>query len=267
MASDIQGFVAPTAVTAPGAGVAESPRSAVSWAAILAGAFVAAATSLILLSLGSGLGLAVASPSAGPSAATFTVMVGVWLIVSQWAASGVGGYITGRLRTRWTNLHTHEVFFRDTAHGFLTWSVATVMVAFVVAAAAAVGTGAAGRAVAGGSGPYASAVDVLFRSTRPDDSPSAAAARAEAGRILAAPAANGLARPADRDYLAHVVALRTGVSEADAEARVDEAMTSADNMRKAASATSIFNALAMLVGAFIACVAAALGGQLRDEHL
>jgi hypothetical protein len=91
----------------------EASTSGVAWPAIIGGAFAAVALSLILLALGSGLGLASVSPwsNAGVSATTFTVMTAVWLIVVQWLASGLGGYLTGRLRTKWVGLHTHEVFF------------------------------------------------------------------------------------------------------------------------------------------------------------
>ena len=107
----------------------ETSTSGVAWPAIIGGAFAAAALSLILLALGSGFGLASVSPwpNAGASVTTFTVMTAVWLIVTQWLASGLGGYLTGRLRTKWVGLHTHEVFFRDTANGFLTWATATVI--------------------------------------------------------------------------------------------------------------------------------------------
>src|SRR6202020_3608717 len=83
-------------------------------------------------------GLASVSPwaSSGATATTFTVMTAVWLIVTQWLASGAGGYLTGRLRTKWAGLHTHEVFFRDTANGLLAWAVATVIGAAVLASAA-----------------------------------------------------------------------------------------------------------------------------------
>src|SRR5471030_496234 len=116
----------------------EGSSSGVAWPAIIGGAFAAAALSLILLALGSGLGLASVSPwsNSGASATTFTVMTAVWLIVIQWLASGLGGYLTGRLRTKWVGLHTHEVFFRDTANGFLTWATATVIGAVFLAAAA-----------------------------------------------------------------------------------------------------------------------------------
>jgi len=102
-------------------GAVESAVSAVSWVAIIAGAFAIAAASLILLALGAGLGLASVSPwyNSGPSATTFGVWAAVWLIVVQWLSAALGGYLTGRLRTKWVGVHTNEVYFRDTAHGFL----------------------------------------------------------------------------------------------------------------------------------------------------
>jgi hypothetical protein len=246
---------------------AGGPRSAVSWAAVIAGAVVASAASLVLLILGSGLGLAMASPWSAPSATSFTVMAGVWFIIIQWAASAVGGYITGRLRTRWTDLHTHEVFFRDTAHGFLAWSLSTVLVAALLISAGSSALGGASREAGAGSDAYA--LDALFRSPL-TDSAASAPTRAEAARILARATANGGLTADDRRYLGGVVAARTGVSAAEAEARVDDAVTAvksaADSARKAASATALFTALAMVIGAFIASVAAALGGQLRNEH-
>src|ERR1700722_18562899 len=103
--------------------------SAVSWAAIIAGGFVIAAVTMLLLALGSGLSLSSVSPwpGSGVSATTFTVMTAIWLIVVQWLSAGLGGYVTGRLRTHWTGVHSHEVFFRDTAHGLLAWAVASVI--------------------------------------------------------------------------------------------------------------------------------------------
>jgi hypothetical protein len=165
--------------------------SAVSWGAILAGALSASAASVVLLTLGSGLGIAAAAPfGRAPSAATFGAMIGAWLVATAWIASGIGGYLTGRLRTRWHGTHPHEVFFRDTAHGFLAWALATLVASVVIGPAIAAAAGA----------------------------PAAAA----------------------------------GV---DPEA-----------VRKAAAAFSIVSALAMVVGAFIAAVAAAIGGHERDLH-
>jgi hypothetical protein len=308
----------------------ESSVSAVTWPAIFGGAFVAAASSIVLVALGSGLGLASVSPwrDSGVSATGFAWMTAVWFIVVQWLSSGVGGYLAGRLRTKWVNTHTHEVFFRDTAHGFITWAVATVIVAGFLAsaigsaisggvhAAATVGAGAAagagGAAASDGAATRSSAnqgggatamgtgvasatgtggtssvqqasalasydMDLLFRSTQTTPSTSTADARAEAARILANGVETGDVPSTDRAYLAELVAARTGVSTDEAQKRVDNAIAqakaadvkaraAADKARKTAAETSIFTALSMLVGAFIACIAAALGGQRRDLH-
>ncbi len=136
-------------------------QSAVSWSAILAGAAAAAALSLVLLLLGAGLGLTVVSPwaSQGAGVAAVGVSAVVWIAFTQLAASGLGGYLAGRLRTRWTDLHTDEVFFRDTAHGFLTWAVASVVAAAVLGSATAsiLGGGLQAGAAVGGAGMAAAA--------------------------------------------------------------------------------------------------------------
>ncbi len=282
-------------VTATGATV-EASASAIAWPAILGGTVVSLAVSVVLMEIGSGFGLAWVSSA---SARTLTVVAVIWLIVAQWIAGGVGGYLTGRLRTKWVGTHTHEVFFRDTAHGFLTWSAATIvgllllavassaLVAGGVRAASTLGAGVAQAA----SGAAASAagdmrgyeMDKLFRSPQPATGQSgtsnavAGDTRAEVGRIFAQGAANGGVSADDRAYLVQLVVAHTGMAQPDAQKRVDDtiaeakaaqakAVEVADAARKAASKFSIFTGLSMLVGAFIACAAAALGGQQRDEH-
>ena len=108
---------------------AGATASAVSWAAIFGGAAAAVAITLLLLELGAGFGLSSISawPGVGTTAATVGIAGGLWLIVTQWIASGVGGYLAGRLRTKWVGVHSDEVFFRDTAHGFLAWAAATII--------------------------------------------------------------------------------------------------------------------------------------------
>jgi hypothetical protein len=273
--------------------------SAASWPAIIAGAFVAASVSLVLFALGSGLGFASISPwpGQGITATTFAVTTAIWLIVMQWVSSAFGGYITGRLRIRWPGIHTHEVFFRDTAHGLVTWAVATVLVAATLATSlsAAIGggvhavsgaTSAAAQGVAAqGAMPSASSpasvygVDKLFRGAGPAVNGQASSdPRAEAGHIVANAWSTGAVPDADRSYLAELVATRTGLSAGEARKRVDDfvasaldaetkAKANADAARKAAAQAAIYTALSMLVGAFIASVSAALGGRLRDEHL
>jgi hypothetical protein len=280
----------------------EASTSGVAWPAIIGGVFAALALSLILLALGSGLGLASVSPwsNAGTSATTFTVMMGIWLIVVQWLSSGLGGYLTGRLRIKWVGLHTHEVFFRDTANGFLTWAVASVIGATVLASAASFMVGGAATMVAGvASGAAAGAsqgvtqaatrpggsradptayfVDTLYRTAHPSANATEDDVRAQSTRILLNGMLNGDVAAPDKTYLAQLVAVRTGLPQADAQKRVDEVIAqedaaeakvrqAADDARKAASKLSIFTALSMLIGAFIACAAAAVGGQQRDVH-
>jgi hypothetical protein len=263
---------------APRGTTAESSQSAVSWSAILCGAAVAVSTSLILVELGSGLGLAAVSPSSdrGLSPAAFTAGAAIWLIVTQWVASAMGGYLTGRLRTKWVDTHTHEVFLRDTAHGFVTWAVATVIVALVVASGAltagALASAHAAPPNAARSNPTTDSydVDVLFRGLS-DKNSTATDPRPEAVRILAKGLATGNVPAADRSYLAALVSARTGIPQSEAAQRVDtfinDSKSAVDTARKVASAASIFTAISMLIGAFIACAAAALGGRERDARL
>jgi hypothetical protein len=207
-------------------------------------------------------------------------MTAIAIIVVQWLASCVGGYITGRLRTRWTGTHTHEVFFRDTAHGFISWALSTVIVVGLLASAVAnlaQGAGNVAASTAGVVSPYY--VDMLFRPDHPDsNSPTPTAdARSEVSRILGRALSTGDVPASDRTYLAQLVAARTGLSESDAQRRVEDVISqvkaaeskareAADAARKASAAASIFTALSMVIGAFIASVSAALGGRLRDEH-
>jgi hypothetical protein len=111
------------------------PQSAVSWAAVFAGAVAALALSFVLLGLAAGFGMRLASPWPGGHAglADFNPILGAWMVMVQVLSSALGGYLAGRLRTKWLNVHTHEVHFRDTAHGFLVWAVATVAGAALVA--------------------------------------------------------------------------------------------------------------------------------------
>ncbi|WP_157218454.1 hypothetical protein [Flavisphingomonas formosensis] len=244
--------------------LADPARSAVNWAPALAGAAVALATTLILAALGSGLGFAAASPwpGSGASVTTFAVGIGIWLIVTQWLSSFMGGYIAGRLRTKWVGVHSHEVFFRDTAHGLLAWAVATGVMGAVALSATASAAGAAADAT---SATVSYATDAMLRSDRADANASSEM-RSEIGRLLSR---GDELQAGDRNYIASRVAAQTGISAQEARQRVDAAALSirvaADKARKASSALGFFTALSMLIGAFIASVAAAYGGQLRDK--
>jgi hypothetical protein len=257
---------------------------AVSWRAIVAGGFAAAALTLTLIAFGSAVGFSSVSPwsNSGVSAGTFQIATGIYLIVVAMLASTVGGYIAGRLRPRWQGLKSYEVQFRDTAHGFLAWAFATVMGAAILGTAAtylaggvaqtAATSGAAGQNAAT---PTAYYVDMLFR-PGPSGRSAGGAAEAlvttrEAQTVFAHDIAmKGDWPAADRTYLAQLVAARTGLSGADAEKRVNDtiaaAKADADTARKAAAALSIWLTISMFVGAFAASLAALEGGQLRDER-
>ncbi|MEO8133436.1 MAG: hypothetical protein ABI831_05645 [Betaproteobacteria bacterium] len=242
------------------AGTGEASASAVSWGAIMGGAAAAAAISLILLALGSGLGLSAISPWAYEGASATAVGVGAiaWLILMSAAASALGGYLSGRLRTKWVDTDRDEVFFRDTAHGLLAWAVATIFTAAVLtsAAGAMVGTavratgtavgsiapaaGVAGAAIPGqsgadeGNGSAAAAnsgsyyTDMLFRTDRPADaSLDMNLAGPEAARILTTTLRSGDLNPGDRTYLSQLVARRTGLSPVESEQRVTQTMSMA----------------------------------------
>jgi hypothetical protein len=231
------------------------------------------------------------------------VSTAIWLVIVQWLSSGLGGYLTGRLRTKWVGIHTDETFFRDTAHGFMAWALATLLVVFVLGSAlsAAIGTGvqaastvASGAAMGASAGTAANAgndggsdatsyfVDALFRPTDPSrlaaPGPEGdATAAAQASRILITSAAAGEVSADDKTYLGQLVAARTGLSQADATARVDavlaqveaakvKAQEAADTARKAGATFALVGALSLLIGAFIASAAAALGGKQRDDE-
>jgi len=198
-------------------------------------------------------------------------------------ASSIGGYLAARLRTRWTGLHTNEVYFRDTAHGLITWAFATVISAAVlgsvtttIVGGAAAGLGAGATQAAAQASPTDLAVDTLFRPdpAAPAAAPAATAgnadtSRAEISRLWASSFRNGGdLSAADRTYVARVVAARTGLSQAAAEQRVNEVVTqakqAADQARKAAAQFSLWLAASLLLGALGASLAAVEGGQLRD---
>lgn len=287
------------------AGNLESPTSAMTWSAVIGGAFVASALSLLLLALGAGLGFTSVSAFQGEGATAVSVGIGagLWLLITQILSSGLGGYLAGRLRTKWTNVHTDEVYFRDTAHGFLVWALGAIISATLLASAASsligggasvvsnVGggiasaagkvTGSAGQAVTNSIGdPSAFVSDGLLRGDKPAPNADPQAVTAEVGRIVANSVKNGQIAPADRTYVAQVVSARTGIPQADAEKKVDDtiqkakeaaaqaeakAREAADAARKASAYTALLLALSMLVGAFCASYGALMGGRARDH--
>ena len=239
------------------AGQLDALSSGVSWGAILAGAAAAAALSLILLMLGIGLGLSSVSPwkQDGVSATAFGISTIIWITLTQLVASGMGGYLAGRLRTKWVSVHTDEVYFRDTAHGFLAWAIASLATAALltsvigsivsggIQAGATVAGGAASTAVAaaasGGaeaaktdadSGPMGYFVDSLFRrdanaatgtTTAIGVAPQTNSAP-EVNRIFMTTVRMGPMATEDVRYVGQLVAQRTGLTQQEAEKRVTD---------------------------------------------
>jgi hypothetical protein len=267
-------------------------RSGISWGPVLGGAVVATAVSVLLVALGSGLGFASVSLISGsnPSVTTFTVLAAIWLLVVQWVSSFFGGYLAGRLRSDWGGVRKDEVLFRGTACGFVAWAVASLFIVGIIGSGASSllgGTASTAASVASSgvrgvaqsastssANPSGYLLDTLLRPTSPSMQTGVTDAKAEAGRILGTAATGDLSQP-DRDYLVQMVASRTGLTSADAGKRVDDvigketqvvdtAKKAADAARKAASSLALYTGFSMLVGAFIACVAGAIGGRQRD---
>lgn len=282
---------------------ADSTASGVAWGAVLAGASAAAALSLILLVLGVGLGLSAASPWAGNGASADTLGASTiaWLAFTQLAASGIGGYLAGRLRVKWASVHTDEVYFRDTAHGFLAWAVASLATAaFLTTAIGSILVGSAAPLAAGiqASARSPAAVspdasqqraastgyygDMLWRSDQPSTASANAdaAPRAEMTAMFLHDVRSGGLTPEDKSYATRQVVRWTGLSEADAEKRVtdtysrlDKAIKSeeaaaalrADMARRAAAHANLWCFVALLCGAFLASLCATFGGARRDH--
>jgi hypothetical protein len=260
------------------ADIVEPSVPGVSWAAVLAGAVASCALTLVLLSFGMGMGFSVVSPwgNSGVSATTFKIGTGLYFVVMAMISSAVGGYLAGRLRTKWVGIQTTEVHFRDTAHGFLAWAVASVLGAILLASPASSligGTLSGATQVAANSAqlsPMDGYVDTLLRSDNPSTQgqQNSSDPRAEMVRLFTTSFRNGDMKPADKTYVAKVVSARTGLSEADAEKRVTDVTTQVkadlDSARKAAMQIAMWLTLSLFIGAFSASLAATEGGGLRD---
>lgn len=278
-----------------------SGQSGVSWAAIFAGAAAAAALSILLIMLGTGLGFSAVSPweGEGIGAKGLGITAIVWLALTQIIASGMGGYLAGRLRVKWANMHGDEVYFRDTAHGFLSWAVAMLVTATLIAGSLSsiIGSGVQATAnVASGAVTAASNaagskahdgsnnvsdyfIDSLFRDDR-GTAVSEDAAHGVVSRIFVRSLGNdGQMAAEDRTYLAQIVAQRTNLTQPEAEQRVNEvyakahqaiadakakAREAADIAAKAAAWTTLWMFLSLLIGAFFASLCATYGGRRRD---
>jgi hypothetical protein len=265
-----------------------------------------AAVTLLLLALGAGLGLSSISPwtDTGLSASAFKATAGVYLVLVAVMSSAIGGFLAARLRTKWIGIHTNEAFFRDTAHGFISWAFAILISATLLGTATTHLLGGAASAGAAASQPTSNVnpaqvyVDRLFRREAGAATETSAAAATPAPGTAAAPATPGAAAgapaggdnaavraevlrlwtasylehgglsAADKTYVAGLIAAQTGLSAADAQKRLDDVVTQAqadaDQARRGAAQFAFWMTAALLFGAFAASLAAVEGGQYRD---
>lgn len=244
------------------------------WTPILAGAILAAALSFVLISFGSAIGLAVASPSSSwrDTSWTLALLGGLWLLLTSLASFGLGGYLAGRLRRSWTTALPHEVEFRDGIHGLLVWGLAIMIAAFLALAATktvAPQTDLTRPTAATAEPLLAFELDRLFRSDRrPADPADDSEIRAQAARIITSGLGHQSMAPEDRAYLVRLVEMRTGLAPPDAESRVDRAIAQSSNAIKRARSAAVILAFmigaSLILGAAVAWLASASGGQHRD---
>jgi hypothetical protein len=286
---------------APATSATSAGARFVEWGAVLAGAVLAAAISFVLLTFGAAIGLSATSPwpNSGVSAKLIATLAVLWAMMQQIGAFMVGGYVAGRMRSRWHEPTQHEVEFRDGLHGGLVWAVGIVIGAALAmataGAAAKTGIDVAGKAAASVTAlsttePMDAVLDSMLRPTTvaqatSTSTPPAAATpaptasrpraassdetRSEMARILASAVASGALSDQNRAYLAQVVAQRSGLSQQEAERRVNEAFTAAreaaDKARKAAILTGFVAAASLIISFGAAWWAAIRGGQHRDN--
>jgi hypothetical protein len=247
---------------------AEASMTAVVWPAVFAGATIIAALALLLVALGVGFGLSAISPwTSTTSPTTLGAAAIAWLVTTQVVACSLGGYLAGRLRTRWTATHADEVYFRDTAHGFLAWGLAWVSSAALLATAVATLAGhpPTSPTRAGLAEQYYA--DALFRHSTSLVVPDAT--RAEGATVLERVLTLPDESAADEQYLARLVGTATGLSDAAATTQVTDVVTRArlhlDVVRRTSARASFWIFVALLAGAYCASHAATVGGRRRDH--
>jgi hypothetical protein len=266
--------------------------SYVDWPAILVGAMVATAISILFMAFGSAIGLSLASPfdNEGASTVGLAIGLGLWLVWVQVSGFMAGGYVTGRLRRRMHDASEHESDVRDGMHGLAVWATGVVVgglmiaagVGGVIGAAANVAGGATQTAVekladaADEANPLSYAVNAAFRSEQPAQA-GAVDARAEALAIVGRGVVNGDVPADDRAYLAQLIAQETGLSPEEAKARVDTTITNAqqiaedagnaaDRARRFSVVAAFITAASLAISAAAAYWAAGMGGRHRDEE-
>lgn len=256
--------------------------SFIHWGSVLAGALVATAVWLALMTFGAAMGLSMSSPSPTWRNATvgLALLSGVYILVVGVGAYALGGYIAGRMRRRLAPATSDEIDFRDGMHGATAWAVATILGAVLVMAQANMAGPAlveregGGAAITQGSGSeprvVSYEVDRLLRGDPTRDAGDIAAIRAETGRLLMAALDERTFLPEDRTYLIGLVSATSGLEPEAAQRRVDTVVAQtrerANRARRSLVLTAFMAAAALAVGFAAAWFAAGIGGRHRDER-
>lgn len=258
---------------------AVSTEPYIDWRCVIGGAVVAAGISFTLLAFGSGIGLSVMSmaPTWRDSSPWLWLLSGFFLVFVALCAFGFGGYAAGRMRLATRAPAGGEAEFRDAMHGLFMWGLAILISAVLAALAGLTATRAAAPSGGGTAGPAASVVgenilaselDELFRSYRYPPGPTFEYQRAEAARILLKTESRAGVSADDKAYLTKIVALRTGINDAEADDRVNRILAESKNELHKARAAAVMEAFliaaALLVGAAVAWFSAAEGGRDRE---
>lgn len=282
--------------------VVVAPTTNTDWPAILAGAAITSAISVVLSAFGSAIGLSLASPYDGASPATHYVALTLWVLWVTILSFAAGGYVCGRLRHRSGDVTKEEVDMRDGAHGLVLWAISTLLFIAVVGTslyqvartgaqtgAALVAQNALQQNRTGGQdsssllgAPIDRRVDELLRGDvaaglAPMNSMEDGS-RQIVSRILARGLVSGEVSNEDRAYLAQVVQSRSALTGVEAQRRVDtvvenvrqdheRAKAAVEQARKLGVMLSFIAAAAMLIGASSAWGGAVYGGNHRDENV
>jgi hypothetical protein len=276
----------------------EGNGASVDWCAVIAAVVISAASLSVLTAFGVAIGFASVSPwTSNPSATTLVVGAAAWFALSAIYAGAVGGYIVGRIRRPSFEATPEGLNTEDGIHGLAAWGLGLLLSGFL---AASVFTSAAGKVAdvtaqaAGptiaetvkGAGSKASDflsyyVDRALRpgSAAPPAGNSSEDVRPELTRLLTR-ALSGNLSDDDRAYVAHVIAQRTGLSDADAKTRadqmindakaayqkaIDQAKAAANAARKATIESTTWFAIVTLLAAMMSWYAAVIGGRHREQ--
>lgn len=256
---------------------AESNASGISWSAVIAGAFVNGSLAMIFFLLGLGLGLALISPWPGEGAGIVAIGVGtvIWVIATHAVASGLGGYLAGRLRTKWTDAPREEVYFRDTAHGFLVWAVSviitTVLIGWAISSVITSGVMLAGAAadnadtpisisneeIRNNPGGYLLDSMILAQLHSTGNTPGSDSKTIGIPAEFRAP--DGSA--GEHQGMVEKIDMHVMFVQAENEVTAEEV----EEARRALRTASLWMFAALLIGAFCASIAATIGGRQRDS--